>query len=140
MTRLRTALSKLAVTLSVSVGLMSLSASPFAITTSASAAAASTDSVPQLFVSQPVYTHCFDSAWAIAVTNADPYENVELQEFKWNGATWVSTWDGYVTTTDDTGYAYWAHFGPDHAGYYFAQVIVNGQLSNPVSYQVNANC
>jgi hypothetical protein len=133
MRRLTTPLSRFAATLAVSLGLLTPSVSPFTTTATA-------DSVPELFVSQTVYTHCFDSAWAIAVTNADPNYDVELQEFKWNGATWVSTWDSFVTTTDGTGYAYWSHFGPDHAGFYFAQVIVNGQLSNPVSYQVNANC
>lgn len=100
---------------------------------------AAVQSTPQLTISQPVYYKCFDPAWAITVTNADPNADVTLEEYKWNG-TWVQTWNGVVTSTDSSGNAYWNHFGPDHGGYYYAQVWVNGQLSNPISYQVYANC
>src|SRR6266498_1628926 len=113
MRRLSSTVTRLAITLSVALGLASLSSGPFTTAISASPAASVAISTPELFISQPVFYHCFDSAWAITVTNADALYDVTLEEYKWSGTAWVQTWNGVVTTTDASGYAYWNHFGPD---------------------------
>jgi hypothetical protein len=91
---------------------------------------------PDLYINKTWFDGPFDPSWAISVYNADPDSDVVLEEYRWNGVGWDQTWNGVVTTTNNVGFAYWNHFGPDRGGYYYAQVRVNGALSNPVSYTV----
>jgi hypothetical protein len=97
---------------------------------------AATQSTPELYINSSHFDGPFDPSWAITVINADPNSDVVLEEYRWNGVGWDQTWNGVVTTTNSFGNAYWNHFGPDRNGFYYAQVRVNGTLSNPVSYTV----
>ena len=99
-------------------------------------AIAATQSTPELYINKSHFDGPFDPSWAITVINADPNSDVVLEEYRWNGVGWDQTWNGVVVTTDWLGSAYWNHYGPDRNGYYYAQVRVNGALSNPVSYIV----
>lgn len=106
----------------------------------AEASHAAVQAVPQLYINKDRFCSLFDPSWAITVSNADASSDVVLEEYRWDGTTWQETWNGVVTTTDGSGNAYWNHFGPAMNGYFYAQVRVNGMLSNPVSYRVAAPC
>lgn len=101
---------------------------------------AAVQSTPQLFINKDRFCSLFDPSWAITVSSADPNSDVVLEEYRWDGFAWQQTWNGVVTSTDGVGNAYWNHFGPATNGYYYAQVRVNGTLSNPVSYRVAHPC
>ncbi|MGB2713463.1 MAG: hypothetical protein WBC51_04735 [Vicinamibacterales bacterium] len=98
-------------------------------------------STPVLYTTQDVYCGLYAPGWGIYGTDADPLEDVEYIEYRWNGSQWVVSWGPAVVTyaIEDGTFAWYTH-GPDNYGFYYAKVTVNGQTSNEAHFYVSSSC
>ena len=83
--------------------------------------------------------YCLTSAqtYTVTVTAADPNEQVIYTEYQYvGGSSWVNIWYEYSTNTDSNGDWSYTSSPPDRVGEFYAEVIVNGQVSNRVWFFV----
>lgn len=96
---------------------------------------------PVLYTTQESYCGIYNSSWGIYGHDADPEQDVEFVEYRWNGYQWAVIWGpATVATTDVNGDFAWYTYGPAYSGFYYAQVTVNGQVSNQAYYYVSSGC
>ena len=96
---------------------------------------------PVLYTTQEFYCGIYNSSWGIYGAEADPEEDVEFIEYRWNGSQWVVIWGpAVVASTDIDGTFAWYTYGPSITGFYYATVTVNGQTSNEAHYYVSSSC
>jgi hypothetical protein len=98
-------------------------------------------STPVLNINNVGYCLTSNPVWVITVTDADPNSQVIVTEYQHvSGSTWTNIWYEYSTDTDGDGNWWYASSPPDRVGEFYAEVIVNGQVSNRVWYFVGPPC
>jgi hypothetical protein len=115
----------LAVTLALATGPLPVPVKARAMNTPVLA----TNNIGYCLNSQPTYT--------AHVTEADPDSQVIYTEYQhMGGATWTNIWYEYSTNTDSNGEWFYTSAPPDRVGEFYAEVIVNGQVSNRAWFTV----
>jgi hypothetical protein len=98
---------------------------------------ASAQNTPTLATNNIGYCLTSNPTYTAHVTNADPDSQVIYTEYQHiGGATWINIWYEYSTNTDSNGEWWYTSSPPDRVGEFYAEVIVNGQVSNRAWFTV----
>jgi hypothetical protein len=85
-----------------------------------------------------------DDDWTITVADAAPHSTVTFREWYDNnpspGGDTTSSWNASAGTTDGSGFFQWITGPPDFGNLFIAQVVVDGEFSNLIQYQVTGGC
>ncbi len=77
--------------------------------------------------------------WTITVTGAVPNSDVLQRECRRDRIEgWLLAWQGSIGVTNSAGSLVFTTHGPNVGGEYLGQVIVAGDVSNPISYFAGA--